>query len=348
MPSQFIPSTPADLTQIAEFLRSNFDETEGVSSFLPQLLQWKYFDAYPGWTRPRSFLLRQDALITSHGGIWPVILQNSSTALRAGHLIDWAARSSNPGGGVALLRKVAATADLLLTIGGSEHTRTILPRLGYRRCGEMALLSRVVRPWLQWRTHPSPDRKAPLRWIRNSIWNLAPWPAVPKSWEVTRIKQFEPGMQPFLDATMPPDFTSSRRSWDQLNHLLQCPAAKFSAFLIAQSGQLRGYFVVSQVGRQARIVEMRLSSQDGPSRMIIASLAARTASTDPEICEVVAGSSWPPGNHAFERAGFRVRRRQPIFCLDPANHLGSVPSLALTMLDGDLCFISDPSHPYLT
>jgi hypothetical protein len=348
MPSQFAPSTPSDLPQIAAFLRSNFNEAEGVSSFDQQLLQWKYFDSYPGWAQPRSFLLRQDQQITSHGGVWPVVLQNFSTTLRAGHLIDWAASPSHPGGGVAVLRKIASTADLLLTIGGSLHTRTILPRLGYRNCGEMPLLARVVRPWLQWRTHPSPDHKAPLRFVRNTLWNLAPWPAVPKSWEAVRIAQFESGIQLFLDATLPQDFTSSRRTWQQLNYLLQCPAATFSAFLIAESGQLRGYFVVSQMGKQARIVEMRLSTTDESSRHIAASLAGRTASRDPQVCEVVSGSSWPPGNRAFERAGFRVRRRQPIFCLDPANHLRSAPPLNLTMLDGDLCFFSDPSHPYLT
>jgi hypothetical protein len=136
------------------------------------------------------------------------------------------------------------------------------------------------------------------------------------------------------------------RTASTLNHLLQCPAAQFSGFLVRQKEKLRGYFLLSKVGHQGRIVDIRLNIEDAESWPAICNLAAGTAAADPTVAEITTASSVARIQQAWLQAGFVHRQTDEILANDPRGLLGS-QHLDLTLADGDQCFLNDPRHPYL-
>ncbi len=291
--------------------------------------------------------MRKEGEIAAHGGIWPVRLASAKGQLKVIHLVDWAARRTVPGVGIHLVRNLADIADMLLTIGGSDYTRRILPKIGYRQFGEFRRYARVIRPLLQFRTTPYHNWKSPLRLFRNTKWA---WPAIlppPAGWHAVNISTFQPSVYDLTQTTIA-GFTSSLRTAAGLNHLLACPAAKFSAFLIHDSGQPSGYFILAQIGHQSRIVDVQIDRTGDEVWQAAYEVATRTAAEDNTICEIIAGSSVEPSNQALEHLGFRLRRVEPIYCYDPRASLSAAPPIRLTLADGDICFLSNPAFPYLT
>jgi hypothetical protein len=347
MSSQFTATLPSEQTALAELLKSSFPASGGVNSFLPEVLRWKYFSPHPDWSGPRSYVVKKEEGIVGHGGIWPLRFAGANVELNVIHLIDWAASRSATGVGVLLLRKLAGLADLLLTIGGSDETQKILPRLGYQQSGGVKLQVKVVRPWLQYRTAPESGWKAPVRLARNTIWSLPSLPPVPRGWHVSRIPRFDSSAESLLNGPRR-ETLMSVRTIAGLNHLLSCQAATFTAFLVSEGSQLRGYFVLSQIAGQTRIADLRLAVENPESWRAICVLAAKTAAEIPETCEIVAGFSTTSVQEAFAHSGFRPRQTLPIFYYDPRKILKSVPSLDLSLLDGDGCFMANLKHPFLT
>ncbi|MFZ0293645.1 MAG: hypothetical protein WAL52_08575, partial [Candidatus Sulfotelmatobacter sp.] len=146
----------------------------------------------------------------------------------------------------------------------------------------------------------------------------------------------------------PADVFTSQRTTAGLNRMLNCPAAKFSAFVIQRSKRPCGYFLLAQVGKQTRIVDLRIDRNDPSTWMAACSLAALTAAEIPDTAEIVAGFSFNVVNEAFAHAGFRSRGSLPVYCYDPKKVLGAEPVVDLSMLDGDLCFIADAQNPFWT
>jgi hypothetical protein len=347
MSSQFMATQPSEQPALAQLLQSTFPTSSEVNSFVPDVLRWKYFSPHPEWSGPRSYIVKKDESIAGHGGIWPVHLAGREAPLNVIHLIDWAARRSATGVGVLLLRKLAGLSDLLLTIGGSDETQTILPRLGYQQSGELKMQVKVIRPWLQFRTAVESGWKRPVRLLRNSLWSLPSLPQAPPGWRISRIPHFDSSVESLLNPSRGETLTSIR-TVEGLNHVLSCPAAAFAPFLLHQGGQLRGYFVLSTVAGQTRIADLRLDAEDPDSWKAASILAARTAAEIPQTCEIVAGFSTKQAHQAFAQAGFRLRHTLPIFYYDPRKILNTVPSFDLSMFDGDACFMSNLRHPFLT
>lgn len=347
MSSQFTATLPSEQNALAELLKSTFPTSREVNSFLPDVLRWKYFSPHPDWNGPRSYVVKKEEAIVGHGGIWPVRLTGAGTEFKAIHLIDWAASRSATGVGVLLLRKIAGLADLLLTIGGSDETQRILPKLGYRQSGELKMQVKVVRPWLQFRTAAHPSWKTPLRLARNTFWSFSSLPPAAKGWHVSRIAHFDSSVETLLSG-FEQKALCPVRTIAGLNHILSCPAATFAAFLLYEGSRLSGYFILSLVAGQTRIADLRLISAEPESWKAACVLAARTAAEMPETCEIVAGFSSPQVQDSFEQAGFRVRQTLPIFYYDPRKILKHVPTFDLSMFDGDACFMANLKHPFLT
>jgi hypothetical protein len=347
MAFKFVPIQASEQQDLIKFLVKSFRADPTLNSFRPEVIHWKYFADHPDWTSPRSLAVKQDGQIVAHGGVWPVRLVTPKTEVRAIHLIDWTASRSAVGAGVHLLRKVADFADMLLTIGGSQDTRQLLPKLGYKSCGELRRYARVIRPWLQFRTTPEKNWKTPIKFIRNSALALTGVPSAPKGWQASKVRSFTGSIEGGAIGQTTRS-ASPRRTAAGLNYLLSCPATPFSGFLVSQAQKLRGYFLLAQVGRQVRIVDVRLDSEDRESWQAICALAVRTAAEDPEICEVVAASSTEVTGEAWLQTEFVHRETDQIFCYDPRNLVSSGPPLDLNMVDGDLCILSEPLSPYLS
>lgn len=146
-------------------MREAFAAAPGAPFLDLDLLRWKY-------SRGDSYALVQNGRVISHGCAWPVA---SVTRVRTICLIDWVSAKGVPGMGIMLARKIGGLADVMLSIGGSEMTQQIMPKIGFVRGGELDTYARVLRPWKQFWTRPGVrDRKAWMRLGRNWAWSLAP------------------------------------------------------------------------------------------------------------------------------------------------------------------------------
>jgi len=348
MAIQFAAALPSQQTAVLKFLLDVFDADPRLNSFQPQVMEWKYFLPHPAWPQSRSFLLQKDQEIVGHGGVWPIRFGIGGKTVQAIHLVDWAASPALLGAGVHVLRSISQMAAAMITIGGSGDTRKILPKLGYRSGGVFQRFVRVVRPWLQLRTRTHRDWKTPLKFLRNARDIFAPVPRFPADWKVQRIGQFGAEIESVLMASNSSKEVSSVRTVAGLNYVLACPAAKFSGFIITDASCLIGYFILANVGHQARIVDVKTQGSDPGRWRAICAAAARTAADDPRVAELVAGTSSEMIGNRWEDLGFRLRRRDPIFYLDLRKLLSPETTLNLNLIDGDVCFMYDPALPYIS
>src|SRR5579864_768163 len=189
---QFAPTPVTEQAAVIHFLSDVFRSSPELNSFQPRVFEWKYFDAHPEWSQPRSFSLKKEKQIVAHGGIWPIRLHAQGAELQAINLIDWAASRDALGAGVHVLKSISLMCDIMVTIGGSDDTQKILPKLKYQSGGTLRRYVRVARPWLQLRTRNYHDWKSPARLIRNSLAFFKPLPKVPKAWRVEKVSQFGP------------------------------------------------------------------------------------------------------------------------------------------------------------
>jgi hypothetical protein len=344
------PSDDASRRELTEFLLAAFHLPPGAPFVRPELLRWKYDEPRLDFPGPRSYVCRDGGKeIVAHACVCPVTYNLPTRDVKAAYLIDWGAARSSPGAGTSLLRSMAKKFDVLLAVGGSPDTQTILPKPGYRKVGEMQVFARVLRAWDQFRSDPFPRGwKAPLRLARNVLWSRGEAPPVAEGWTAQPTGAFDRSCQPLFEDRAHFAFPSTRRTPALMNYWLACPGAAMSASLVRYNGEIRGWFVLSRVLGQARIVDLWVNSNLVADWAAAFSLAVRAAMQDPEANELIAAVSIPPATEAAPLAGLRARPAEPIFALDPNNCFGPGPALNVTPLESDLAYVQDPSYPYLT
>jgi hypothetical protein len=281
-------------------MQEAFDVAPDAPFLNPDLLRWKYFDA-----EPRSYVLDQGGKLLAHGCIWPV-------APGMGCLIDWVSGKSIPGMGMMLARKMVQLSPVLLSIGGSEMTRKIMPKIGFVKRGELLTYARVLRPWRQFRTRPdNHGTKALLRLARNFLWSQGPV-ALTRGWMAEEAPAPE--------------------------YLMRCPGLRLKAYRLRRGSLREGSLLLTQVGGQTRIADLTCSAE--PSAYAAAIEAARR---DPEACELVALGHDGPSRRALEANGFQERERRSVFV-----HGSTDFPPHLNMLADDLFYMNTPTRPYFT
>jgi len=129
MKSSLHPTSIDDLDVLSEF-----DAGPGAPLLNPAVMTGIYWDRRDDWSGPRSYVLLRDGAIVAHAGIWPIPYRTGADALRGVHMIDWASAKDSPGAGLALVQKLAAMFDFIVSIGGSEMTCKVLPAFGFVEC----------------------------------------------------------------------------------------------------------------------------------------------------------------------------------------------------------------------
>ncbi len=330
----FLATSPDELAELAKFLTEAFGLPAEAPFAGRRLLEWKCFAPHPYWQGARSYVLRDGARYAAHGCAHPASFLTAAGEVRATRVIDWAGSAAVPGAGVLLFRKFAGLAQVLLAVGGSEDTRSILPKIGFRQAGEMSLYARPVRVWRQFAKRGSPGRL-----VRNAVWSWAPPARVPAGVEAVRVEKFERVPAPAASAEMTP----VRRGADVLNYMLACPGAAFSGYVIRERGAVCGYFVLSRVGGQARVADL-WTEEDWDAAY---TLAVRAAMRDPETCEVAAAASVDRLRRAAAGV-FQPRGTEPVFVYDPKGMLAGAPPLHVQLLDGDECYLNNPRYEFWT
>ena len=285
--------------------------------------------------------------IAAHACLCPVAYRLPGQEISGSHFIDWAAGRRVVGAGGLLLRKLASMFDVLLAIGGSSDTQQVLPRLGFQVAGEIAFFVRVMRPWRQFRTDPFPRGwKAGPRLARNWLWSRAKLPKAPSKWTYSPIAAFDSRHEALFE--VPVQFPATRRTPALLNYWLRCPGAVISAYLVSDGGGPKGWFLLSRVAGVMRIADLRVLSSEAADWAAAFALATRAAYADSQACELVAAAATPLAAGAIRHNGFRLRKTDPVFVLDPKGMLRGHMPVEITLIETDAGYLYTPEYPYLS
>jgi GNAT superfamily N-acetyltransferase len=173
------PTELEDLSQLSSFLSSqNMMRSEDE-------LRWKFFSLQVSWCVHRSWIAEHENEIVGHIGVMPCeahLTADSNAQLHSAWFVDWMVREDmrSRGIGILLLKEAENACPSLLTVQGSEDTRTALPQLNWTRndglavyklnvgsnagaCGSRSLRGFAIRAagWLRY--HPV-SHKPPAGW----------------------------------------------------------------------------------------------------------------------------------------------------------------------------------------
>jgi hypothetical protein len=347
---EFRAATTSDLQEIIDLMRTAFRANPEAPFLDRALLHWKYFEPGPDWIGSRSYVLRQDGDLLAHGCAWPVKLMVGGQSHTALTLVDWAGSNARLGAGLHIVLKMATLADALISIGGSEATRKIMPRIGFRTVDQQSLYARVLRPWRQFRTRPGAATPREIareiaRLTRNTGYSLA-GRAATNGWSLRSVATVDPRL---IADSSPGPGPSSLHGSELVAFMTRCPGARISSHELLKQGQPAGYVILSLVNGQSRIAEIRMRSREQQDWIAAVSATVNAAFEFPEASELIAWTSDPLLVHALDANGFRARDRRSIFVRDPGKVLADgAAGWDLTMLDDDSAFLSFPDHPYAT
>jgi hypothetical protein len=137
----------------------------------PSMLRWKYWEPCEDCPEPRSFVMERDGRIIAHVGLWSVKVRTAAKRERGVHAMDWDADPQERGAGASLSMGLTKSYDFVYGMGGSEMTRSILPKLGFRTVAEALTWARPLRPWRHMLKYQSKDLRLLLRFARNIWWS---------------------------------------------------------------------------------------------------------------------------------------------------------------------------------
>lgn len=329
-------STPEDALAIANLmseagLKSNSD---------PQHLYWKYWQERPEWTGSRSYVLTDGREVLAHGAVIPATCVSVSGRVRMAHMIDWAARPSEVGVGVALMKNVGQLTEALYAIGGSEATLSILPRIGYRTVGTVTGYVRPLSSVRLWREAGAGTWRVLPRMARSIFWMAtAPRPAL-RGWaarplsaeEVNRIAPVLPQPRPGLPVL--------ERGEALFRYMLSCPIVPMKLYGLEYAGRVRGYFLLSLAPGQARLADAWVDSDELSDWCALAGCAVAEARRHSQAAELAAWASDPLLAQALIANGFHPRFSLPIMVRTGARDIpGAAPRMQ--MLDNDALFLHE-------
>jgi hypothetical protein len=288
-------------------------------------MRWKYWRASPHWQGSRSYVLERGNQIIAHGAVLPLSFAHGGKQLTLLHLFDWASEPSAIGSGVVLLKRIAALADGLLIVGGSEVTRRLVRPLGFRAFGDVMRHAR---------TGPGgplvPDPAAPLDSISvDAVLSLDD--AVTRGGAALDLE--------LPDASPGQDWLQFRRSASALHELASCPAARFQSYVVVHDGAPLGGFVLAFVPFQTRIVACWSETGSPEAARAVLAGACRQAQTEAAADELVCMTNVPAEEQALQALGFQACGPVPMFVLAARELIPDATRIRFQLLDGDVAFL---------
>ena len=231
----------------------------------------------------------------------------------------------------------------------SSQAQRLLPRLGFRRAGEMKIYARPLRIWRQFLDRPGcgPARRAALA-ARNLLWRLQAGAGLGgRGWALERVERPLPAHVAWFAAPGAGGGAGSLHSADSLRYLLACPGARVSLWQAAEAGRPRALILLAVAGPQARVADLRVD-QDTPRAWAAAYAAAMAAALEEGAHEIAAGATGALAGSGLAASGFRVRAVKPVWLRGGGRLLAADAPLRLQMADSDGFFVFDAGDPYLT
>lgn len=335
------PSTPSDAQAIVALMKS----ARLQPPLQPEHLHWKYWHEGSNEFRPRSFVLTDGQELFAHAAIVQRTLRTEEGEASVVHLIDWAARRDVAGAGVRLMMHVGRAADLLLGIGGSRDTLTVMPKLGYQHCGTVTGYVRTVSPLgILKRPMPSIWKILP-RIARSVVWSVCAPRQELSGWEVRCIKSEEVERVCTALPVPRPGLAVLGRNAEILRQALACPIVPVELYALERAGQIGGYFLLSYAPGQARLADCWMESGNPADWRAVIHAAVRQTRRRGGIAELTAWSSDPVLERALCECGFHVRLSVPLY-LRPAKR-APIPSqtVRVQMLDDDAFYLYFGRNP---
>jgi hypothetical protein len=311
--SVFRATTPDDQPRLTAFLARAFAMDAGAPFLEPSLVRWKFWEPRGDFTDPRSYVLERGGRIAGHVGLWPATIGTARGPVTAIQMIDWASDPDAPGAGASIVQKLLRRYDVIYSVGGSEATRRVLPRLGFRQAAEVWIAARPLRP-LARRPGERPGVRAMGRMARNLWWSWARGAARPGT-------EAPPRPIPRADAFF--------------DYLARCPAAAVTVHRFVHRGR-GGRVALAAAHGQSRIAGVWL---DEPSAGALVSgyrLAQRLARSEGSAAEMTAMGSSAASEAAARAAGLRVRERRPVFLFHKPGV--ALEPIEFQIADDDACF----------
>lgn len=332
------PTTVADEARLIEFLTRVFATERNADFVSPAMLRWKYWDAREDCPEPRSFVMEKDGEIIAHVGLWPVTVRTGAGLERGVHAMDWAADPAARGAGVTLFTRLIKNSDFVYGMGGSEMTRSILPKLGFRTVAEALTWARPIRPWRQMLNHQIKDWRLPVRLIRNIGWSMIPPRRVPHGWVASG-----PGSEVADRYAL----LASEREGSFIRYLQQCPGAPCLIFDIAREGRIVGNFALCVVGEQSRLAGVWLENPSSDVWKVAFHLAQAAALKYTTTSELIARCATEASAIAAKETGMRIRERTPVV-LFRRDGVSELPPLQYHLCDSDAFFMGWQLTGFLT
>lgn len=329
------PSTPEDAPAIVALMRSAGLEPHAD----PAHLHWKYWQEWPEWPGSRSFVLTDGRDLLAHVAVVPGAVWCGGTRARVIHMVDWAARRDAAGAGVRLSRHVSSMTDLVLAVGGSRHTRRILPMLGYIERGSVSGYVRTLSALAIPRAAVPSRRKLLPRMARSLLWSLSAPNGDMKGWRVRRVGIDEVEQIRALLPTPVSGMAVFERSTARLRHALSCPIVPVELFAVEKAGHAGGYFVLSYAPGQARIADMWTASQEPADWRALIHAAVSQARRKRGLAELTAWSSEPHLSQILADCGFHERLSLPIYLRAAAKAALPQDAMRVQMLDSDASYL---------
>ena len=329
------PSTPQDRPAIVALMR-DAGLTPDVD---PDHLHWKYWQEHPDWPGARSFVLTDGEGILAHGAVIPGTLRWGAAQARTIHMIDWAARRDAVGAGVILMNHIGKMTDFLLGVGGTKQTLKIMPLMGYRHCGTITGYVRALSPWALLRGSRGPLWKRVARMTRGALWALSAPRGLASGWRARRVAIDEVAQVADVLAGRGPDLVLPGRTPELIRHALGCPIVPVELHALERAGQIGGYFLLSYAPGQARLIDLRLDSQDPADWRALVHCAVREASSRGGLAELVAWSSDPQLSQAYDSCGFHARLTLPVYLRSSGGMSPPEQMLRVQMLDNDAYYL---------
>ena len=336
MTREIRPSTPADAPAIASLVA----EAGLNPNVEPAQLHWKYWQERADWPGARSYVLTNGTQLLAHAGLVPGVCTWGAQRVTVLHLIDWAARRDAMGAGVAVMKHVGRLADALFGVGGSEQTRRILPHVGFRTLGNATEYFCGLYPLRHARVNINPLWKWPPRLARSLAWTWSTRTGR-GSWRARCIAADElhalAGHWP-VSRNGAPVF---ERSPALLSYFLGCPIAPMKIYALEQAHRLRGYFLLSFTGREARLADCWLDSDDPAAWRALIYCAIGAAGTS-DCLTLTTLATEPLLSRCLLECGFRVHQTLPVQWLAADDMTPPGESMHLQMLDYDAAYLHHP------
>jgi len=332
-------ATLEDLPEIRRLLLDVFQCAEDRTIFSPEVLAWKAFDPHPFWEGGRSYILRVAGRIVAHGLVIPLRLKTARASLRAQCVIDWVANKEAVGAGVLIYTQLRGMTDLQIGLGGSDHARRVLPRMGFSNYRNVRVYSRVIRPAAHLVRVRGLRPASWLRLARDYKELLRGQSSAADQLEAIPCKSFDPGEDlPLPDAAVVGGSVFEQTA-ESLNYTLRCPAARMEAYRFQLHGSSCGYCVLSRIGHQCRIANMWVHSSRAEDWSNAFIRVTGLAASDPACTEIIACASLPLLETALRFAGFRTPYDFPLFVHNSQRAALEESEVSITFTENDAFYL---------